>query len=1570
MALSQAALAGLTGCSLVNIGPAAFTGYPGTAVTYTFRVVDDGSGACGFASGNAQITSDPAASAVLIAGDSWTADVDDTVDITVELTPNAGSATTTVVCDTCTTGATLQYTSTTVTARDWTLTRLSPPDGTNADAGEAVPLQLRVQDHGFDVNEQLVVWQIVGNPNQSSFVGAGSPNDTTATFTGGGGETEVELLVGAPNPGPQTIVVRASVGLDDPATAASVDYVIVGNDVFTLASANPAADNQAAAVGAPLPEPFRVVVHRNGVADGNAGTVLWTVSPPGAVVLSATSTPVDGGGVATVTGTVGSSPGTFAITATHADDPGSSITFVGNALGYTIDKPASGAGDGQSGPPGTPLPDPLRAIVTLDGQPGSGISVTWSVASGDAVLAGPNPSLSDSVGAVQMPVTLGTGGISVIRSSITDEPGTFTDFTVTATTAPVLALDKPASESGDNQTAPVNTPLPLPLKALATDNGVPAANVTVSWVVDSGSATLSHSVKQTGADGIAGITVTFGPTPGPVAIRATRADDTSATTVFHLTATPDDTVVYTLAKPAVGSGDGQTGTVGEPLAQSLVVIAANDGLPAAGVTVQWAVTGGEATLDAAQSVTNAGGRASIGLTFGDTPGTVTVTATRADAPLATSTFVLTADDAVDDGTYALDKPADSGDGASAAAGESVTLRAIVLRNQLPTPFERVAWEIRSGDARARPSLNTSGSGGIASTRIELGANVDAPVVVRAYLVDHPGSAEAIYTINGGEGDALAIVSGNGQQAAPGTALAPLVVRYTQAGMPVADAPVTWQLLDGDATLGASPTRTDSDGRSSLAVTLGSTRTPVRIRASAGTASVVFALEVSDGGLSLRVVSGSLQTGPIQTTADFPLLVEVLDSDGEPVAGQPLQWEIASGKGTLDSEATVTDDAGRSQTRLTFGTTPGHVLVLAYLPGQRDDAVEFDLTAISPGLRIVSGDGQSGAAGEPLADDFVVELDLGAAKALGGVTVTWSVLDGGGSIAPVTGTTDGDGRTSARLTLGPAAGTHRVSASIAGGASVQFAATAAAAGAGSIEIVSGNGQALPTQSPSAPLLVLVRDAAGNPLPGASVAWSGDNAEVAQASSVTGNDGRASTIARIVLPGAASVTASVEGSTVSVTFAINGGVGNIVGLTDPQEDVADAIDALCPALVGRSDLNAEQLDLRARCLELVDNAGSDPGAVRDALEALRQDVAFAQSNAAYAAVGAQFDNLKARIAALRSGSSGMDLGGLAFATNSGVLPLSLLPAQDAENGGGDEEIGGDFSRWGFFASGIVGRGSQDGDDATPEYDFDSRGLTAGVDYRVNDRLVLGASAGWNRQDTDLARGRGRVDTTGWSVSAYGTWYRDNAWYVDGVLTFGSSDYDLERAIRYTLPAADGGSTAVDQRATAATGGDQTSLALSLGRDFQAGAWSIGPYLRGTYTRVDFDAYSERLRGDLPGAGLGLAVDARELESQTAVLGGKASLAMSRDWGILMPHVQLEWEHEFQDDPDSLVARFLHDPTGTPMATVGEAIDTDYYNLGFGLSALFPGGRSAFLYYERLVGASGQSQDTVSLGVRFEF
>jgi len=145
------------------------------------------------------------------------------------------------------------------------------------------------------------------------------------------------------------------------------------------------------------------------------------------------------------------------------------------------------------------------------------------------------------------------------------------------------------------------------------------------------------------------------------------------------------------------------------------------------------------------------------------------------------------------------------------------------------------------------------------------------------------------------------------------------------------------------------------------------------------------------------------------------------------------------------------------------------------------------------LVVVSGNNQSGDEGTALGNPLVVRVANAAGDPIDGITVTWTVTAGGGSLNGSTSTTNAQGETSQSYTLG-AAGSNRVRASVTGTSlTVDFSATANAAPItdsvpATIEIASGDNQSatVSTALPAA-LVVRVRNAAGQALGGVSVDW---------------------------------------------------------------------------------------------------------------------------------------------------------------------------------------------------------------------------------------------------------------------------------------------------------------------------------------------------------------------------------------------------------------------------------------------------------------------------------------------------
>lgn len=175
--------------------------------------------------------------------------------------------------------------------------------------------------------------------------------------------------------------------------------------------------------------------------------------------------------------------------------------------------------------------------------------------------------------------------------------------------------------NGNNQTATVDALLPLPLRVLVTELGVPVEGVTVEWETSNpGSAIGSSSL--TDPNGIAQTTWKLSQTAGPQAATATVDGATGSPVTFSATADPGNP--SSIEKTA---GDNQLQEVGLPfpLPMSLQVTDAfGNGVPS--IEVEWSVTSGSVVLDGLVSTTQTDGTSSLSVVAGNTVGPAQVTA--------------------------------------------------------------------------------------------------------------------------------------------------------------------------------------------------------------------------------------------------------------------------------------------------------------------------------------------------------------------------------------------------------------------------------------------------------------------------------------------------------------------------------------------------------------------------------------------------------------------------------------------------------------------------------------------------------------------------------------------------------------------------------------------------------------------------------------------------------------------------------------------------------------------------------------------------------------------------------
>ena len=1019
---------------------------------------------------------------------------------------------------------------------------------------------------------------------------------------------------------------------------------------------------------------------------------------------------------------------------------------------------------------------------------------------------------------------------------------------------------------------------------------------------------------------------------------------------------------------AINGGDNQSALRNSALPNPLQVVAKNNGFGVSGVVINWTISGG-GTLSASTSTTNSFGVASVSVTsVGPGPGPLIITATRADDPASTVQFT---ENVLIPGLLKI-----SGDFQSAPTSGPVPSPLVVEAtvNGSPQAGLGIVWTVTSGTAVISSVSNggvTDGAG-LSSASITFGA-VEGTVVITATRSDDPTVSQS-FTLFATVTRTLGIVSGDNQTGAPNAPLAtPLTVLAQDNGANAAGITILWSANNG-ATLSAASTVTGGTGQASVTVTdMGSSLGPVIVtgtRADDFTATVSFTENISPPTFS--IVSGDAQSGLVGSAAAAPMVVHLVDGGGNPVAGQTITWTVIAGSATVASFSSLTDPTGHANMTFNYGNFAGPITIQAGAYGGVV-TVNFSETALAPGsVGVVSGNGQVGAPGSTLAP-FVVQIPP-CACSLAGVPVTFTITSSiGGTLSVVSTVTDVLGQASTQLTLGLTPGTVTVLAQVAGGPSTTFTATVSGVLVGTtMTIVSGDLQALTPNVASAPMVILLKAGAA-PLAGMTITWSTTGGTLSAGSAVTDVNGNASVTVTESSPATITVTANfaafAQYTASSVNFTQNSTIAALPALSTNQVAVGIALDTACADLQVAAVLTPEQQDLLNQCLAVTAAGTVSPAATEAAIDQMLPDVAETQNQTGQNAVSAQTTNISGRIQSLRNGGYGSSMGGLALQASGGTIPLSSFATTllNEEQPAKAEQT---FDRWGFFASGTIGRGDAKAKALTPSYNLDINGVTAGVDYRKTDNLILGTALGFSRQNTDLTGGEGSVHMHGFSLSGYASWYHGTSWYMDSVLTFGWDHYNHKRRIVYSLPIPSGGSVVVNQIAKASAGGSDRSVSITFGHDFHRQAWAFSVYGRGTYSVMDFNSFREKLDNSAAGSGLALSVQSRSVTQLSSILGGKVDYAHSTDWGVLMPHFELEWQHEYRGDPDNFVATFINDPTATPITVTGDAIDKSFFRIGVGLSVVMTHGRSGFVLYQRLLGKNGISQENLALGIRVEF
>ncbi|MEO8200468.1 MAG: kelch repeat-containing protein [Gemmatimonadota bacterium] len=408
----------------------------------------------------------------------------------------------------------------------------------------------------------------------------------------------------------------------------------------------------------------------------------------------------------------------------------------------------------------------------------------------------------------------------------------------------------------------------------------------------------------------------------------------------------------------------------------------------------------------------------------------------------------------------------SGNGQTGQAGQELAQPLQVLAtdgNNQPIPNQIVNFVVTSGGGSVFAGTALTNASGIAAEVWRLGTVAGQAHTVEVRAVDPDGTKHVFgvftATVIAANPDTIVIHAGNGQTAPTGQAvpIAPAVRLADQYGNPVVNQSVTFAVTAGGGSVTGSPALTNSQGIATVGSwTLGaSAGTNMLTATAAGLPSTpVTFTATSQSGTQPGLVIATAPSSTVASGSPFaqPAVIQLTAAGGGSIlqAGVPVTVGLNSGGGALGGTLTVlTNSSGQAIfTNLTITGVPGARTLLFTSSGYVSvTSASINVTVgQAAAVAVNDGDNQSVNAGSAVSTNPSVLVTDASGTPVPGVTVTFSLGSGGGSVIGAVQVTDASGI--ARVggwTLGATTGANSLIATVSGsgisGNPVVFNATA-------------------------------------------------------------------------------------------------------------------------------------------------------------------------------------------------------------------------------------------------------------------------------------------------------------------------------------------------------------------------------------------------------------------------------------------------------------------------------------------------------------------------------------------------
>ncbi len=280
-------------------------------------------------------------------------------------------------------------------------------------------------------------------------------------------------------------------------------------------------------------------------------------------------------------------------------------------------------------------------------------------------------------------------------------------------------------------------------------------------------------------------------------------------------------------------------------------------------------------------------------------------------------------------------------------------------------------------------------------------------------------------------------------------------------------------------------------------------------------------------------------------------------------------------------------------------------------------------------------------------------------------------------------------------------------------------------------------------------------------------------------------------------------------------------------------------------------------------------------------------------------AQIGNFQQRMESLHRGEgSGGFRNGLSFSADGRCQNQSRhLPGSDcAQQALNDEAAAreassvtdgagrnGNAGQIGIWTGGAISRGDRDAVDDAGGFEFETSGVSAGADYRVDRAFAIGGGVGYGRDDSDIGFEGTRSESDSYSLAVYASYHPGEVFFLDGLAGYQWLSYDLRRHV-----------TTNGAQVHGERDGTQWFGSLSLGAELRRHRLQVAPYARWDIARGTLDGYTES--GDELYA---LRHADQDVNTSTGNLGVRIDYRIPTAFGSIAPRFLLEYQHDFQAD-----------------------------------------------------------------------